>query len=233
MLDAALDEGDPKMEFIFMLTRDDQTVEDCLDIIDIIRDSGIKHIGFKDVGADRKTLAALNDRIKGLGAISYMEVVSTTSEDCLTSARAAREIGVDRLLGGTEVEAMLEILLGSAIAYYPFPGRPEGHPTRLHGGPGDIAADCRRIEASGCPGVDLLAYRAVDADPLALTRAARDALSGELIVAGSIDTPEQIHALGAAGVNAFTIGTAAFDGSFSPRKGSLRSQLRDILAACA
>ena len=221
------------MEFIFMLTRDDQTVEDCIDVIDIIRNIGVKHIGFKDVGISRETLAALNDRIKGLEAISYMEVVSTTSEDCLTTARAARDIGVDRLLGGTEVEATLEILQGGAIAYYPFPGRPEGHPTKLHGSPGDVAADCRRIEASGCPGVDLLAYRAVDADPLELARAARDALSGELIVAGSIDTAEQIHALGAAGVDAFTIGTAAFDGSFSPRKGSLRSQLRDILAACA
>ena len=221
------------MEFIFMLTRDDQTVEDCVDVIDIIRDTGVKHIGFKDIGVNRETLAALNGRIKELDATSYMEVVSTTSEDCLTSARAAREIGVDRLLGGTEVEATLEIVRGSAIAYYPFPGRPEGHPTELHGGPGEVAADCRRIEALGCPGVDLLAYRAVDADPLDLVRAARDALSGELIVAGGIDTPAQIHALAAAGVDAFTIGTAAFDGSFSPRKGSLRSQLRDILAACA
>ncbi len=221
------------MEFIFMLTRDDQTVEDCIDVIDLISGCGVKHIGFKDIGANRKTLAALNDRIKDLGAISYMEVVSTTPEDCLTSARAAREIGVDRLLGGTEVEATLQILQGSEIAYFPFPGRPEGHPTKLRGGPGDVAADCRRIEALGCAGVDLLAYRAVEADPLDLATAARDALSGELIVAGSIDRPEQIHALGAAGVDAFTIGTAAFDGSFSPRKGSLRSQLRDILAACA
>ncbi len=221
------------MEFIFMLTRDDQTVEDCLDVIDLIGNCGVKHMGFKDIGVDRRTLTALNDRIKGLGAVSYMEVVSTTSEDCLASARAAREIGVDRLLGGTEVETTLEILRGSAVAYYPFPGRPEGHPTTLRGGPHDVAADCRRIEAQGCAGVDLLAYRAVDADPLELARAAREALSGELIVAGSIDRPEQIHALGAAGADAFTIGTAAFDGSFSPRKGSLRSQLRDILAACA
>ena len=36
-----------------------------------------------------------------------------------------------------------------------------------------------------------------------------------------------------AGANAFTIGSAAFDGSFSPRKGALASQLQDILAAAA
>lgn len=216
-----------------MLTRDDQTVEDSLDIIDIIEDTGVRHIGFKDVGVDRDTLAALAARIKAIGAVSYMEVVSTTQEACLASARTAVEIGVDRLLGGTEVEPILAILDGSGIAYYPFPGRPEGHPTRLGGRADEIAADCRRFEALGCAGADLLAYRATEAEPLDLVRAARDALTGALIVAGSIDSPARIRALAEAGVDAFTIGTAAFDGSFSPRKGSLRARLRDILAACA
>ncbi len=215
-----------------MLTRGDQTVEDCLEVIDIIREIHLGHVGFKDIGVDRGTLAELNGRIKAAGAVSYMEVVSTTEEACLTSARTAVEIGVDRLLGGKAVEPTLAVLEGSGIAYYPFPGRPEGHPTVLRGGAADIAADCRRVEALGCAGVDLLAYRAVDADPLDLVRAARAALEGELIVAGSIDRPEQVHALSAAGADAFTVGTAAFEGSFSPRKGSLPAQLRDILTAC-
>jgi len=33
-------------------------------------------------------------------------------------------------------------------------------------------------------------------------------------------------------VDAFTIGSAVFDGSFSPAKGSLRGQILDILEAC-
>ncbi|MFQ5783355.1 MAG: hypothetical protein ACE5H8_00855 [Alphaproteobacteria bacterium] len=162
-----------------------------------------------------------------------MEVVSATSDACLESARTAVEIGVDRLLGGTNVEEMLAVLQGTGIAYFPFPGRPRGHPARLCGDAAEIAADCRRSESLGCAGVDLLAYRAEDADPLELVRAARAALAGELIVAGSIDTSARVRALAEAGVDAFTIGSAAFDGSFSPRKGSLRSRLRDILAACA
>ena len=32
-------------------------------------------------------------------------------------------------------------LVGSGIEYYPFPGRPEGHPTRLRGKPEEIAED--------------------------------------------------------------------------------------------
>jgi uncharacterized protein related to proFAR isomerase len=221
------------VEFIFMFTRDDQTVADCLDVFETIKETDVKHLGFKDIGVDRDTLITLNRRIKAAGGVTYMEVVSTTNEACLNSARAAVEIGVDRLLGGTDAAAMLEILGGSGIAYFPFAGRPEGHPTRLEGRPEDVAADCRGFEEMGCAGVDLLAYRATEADPLDLVRAARAALSGELIAAGSVDTPERVRALAEAGADAFTVGTAAFDGSFSPRKGSLRSQLRDILAACA
>ena len=221
------------MEFIFMFTRDDQTVDDCLEVFDIMSDIGVSHLGFKDIGVDRETLVTLNRRIKDAGGTTYMEVVSTTKEACLTSARAATEIGVDRLLGGTEAEEMLEILDGSGITYFPFAGRPIGHPTQLGGRPEDVAADCRRFEAMGCAGIDLLAYRATEADPLDLVRAAKSALTGELIVAGSVDSPDRVRALAEAGADAFTVGTAAFDGSFSPHKGSLRSQLRDILAASA
>jgi uncharacterized protein related to proFAR isomerase len=220
------------MDFIFMFTREDRTVEDCLDVFDIIIQTGVKHLGFKDIGVPRETLVDLADRIKASGGISYMEVVSTTGEACLNSARAAVEIGVDRLLGGTQAEAMLEVLQGSGIAYFPFPGRPTGHPTKLGGTPAQVAADCRRFEALGCAGVDLLAYRATEAEPLELVRAARHALRGELIVAGSVGNPARVHELAEAGVDAFTVGSAAFDGSFSPRKGSLRSQISDILAAC-
>jgi tRNA-dihydrouridine synthase len=85
----------------------------------------------------------------------------------------------------------------------------------------------------GCGGVDLLAYRATEAEPLDLVRAARGALrDGKLIVAGSVNSRQQIRALSESGVDAFTIGSAVFDGSFSPAKGSLRGQVLDILEAC-
>ncbi len=220
------------MDFIFMLTRGDMTVEDCLEVMDVIEPVGLKHIGFKDVGVEKPVLKKLAERIKGAGAVSYIEVVSTTPESCLNSARVAAEIGIDRLLGGTIAAEILEVVKGTGIAYHPFPGRPEGHPTRLGGTPESVAADCRRFEELGCAGVDLLAYRAFESDPIALVRAARGATKGNLIAAGSVDSPERIQALKDAGADAFTIGSAAFDGSFSKRKGALNSQLRDILAAC-
>lgn len=220
------------IDFIFMLTRQDQTILDCLDVFDDIAELGLAHVGFKDVGVDGETLRRLNRAIKDSGALSYMEVVSTSKEACLNSARTAREIGVDRLLGGNDVADVLGILDGSGIAYLPFPGRPEGHPTRLGGSADRIEADCRRFAELGCAGVDLLAYRATECDPLDLVRAARAGTDGQLVVAGSIASPERIQDVARAGADAFTIGTAALEGTFSPRKGALASQLRDILEAC-
>ena len=221
------------MDFILMLTRNDRTLEDCLDILDIITETGVRHIVFKDIGVDRETQAALVERIKEIGATSYMEVVSTTSETARASIKTAVELGVERVLGGQEVSYALNILKDSGVGYYPFPGTPVGHPTKLAGRAEDIAADCRHARAAGCLGADLLAYRATDSDPLELVRAARDALgSRTLIVAGSINSRERIRALAGAGADAFTIGSAVFDGSFSPTKGSIVSQCKDILQAC-
>jgi hypothetical protein len=207
-------------------------VPDCLEVLDEIRPLGLRHIGFKDVGVPPDVLAELNQRIKASGATSYMEVVSTSAEACLRSARVARDIGVDRLLGGTQVDEVLAILAGSEVRYLPFPGRPFDHPTRLGGSAAQVEADCRRYQAMGCAGVDLLAYRATEADPLDLVRAARRGMTGVRLVAGSVQRPEQIRDLAAAGADAFTIGSAAFDGSFAPRMGSLRSQLRAVIDAC-
>ncbi|HWJ19934.1 MAG TPA: hypothetical protein VNR65_14530, partial [Geobacterales bacterium] len=92
------------MDFVFMLTRSDQTVTDCLEVFEEIRPLGLTHIGFKDVGVSPEVLAGLASRIKAAGSTTYMEVVSTSPEACLRSARVARDIGIDWLLGGTQVE---------------------------------------------------------------------------------------------------------------------------------
>ena len=217
-----------------MLTRDDRTVEDSLDLMRLIEPVGLKHVGFKDIGVSPSVLKTLVADIHKAGAISYMEVVSTAPEACLQSARIARDLGVQRLLGGTQVEEILEILDGSGTSYFPFPGKPMGHPTKLGGTAADVEADCRGFVGKGCAGCDILAYRATEADPIDLVRAARKGLGPDkyLIVAGAVTSAERIRAVKAAGADAFTIGTAVFNGSYSPSKGSIISQLRDVLADC-
>lgn len=216
-----------------MLTRSDATVTDGLDVLDDIRSVGLTHIGFKDVGVPPDVLRELSRRITEMGATSYLEVVSTSTETMLQSAKVAVDIGIDRLLGGTQVDAVLDIVKGTKTQYLPFPGRPFDHPTKLAGTPELVEEQCRTFRAKGCAGVDLLAYRATEADPIELVKAARRGIGdGILLVAGAVKTTQQIKALAAAGADSFTIGSAAFDGSFVPNVGSLRSQLRAALDAC-
>ena len=217
------------MDFIFMLTRSDQTIPDCLDVVDRVATLGIRDIGFKDVGVNTSVLRELNARIRGAGAVSYLEVVSTSRERALESAGFAVDIGVDRLLGGSWVGETMAVTSGSTVDYLPFVGRPEGHPTRLGGSATSVAADVVRAVELGCRGVDLLAYRAYEADPLDLVRSARQAFDGRLVVAGNVATTSQITDLWNAGVDAFTIGSAAFAGVLDERSGTLEAQLRPVL----
>ena len=216
-----------------MLTEGDRTVSDCLDVLDEIADLGVRHIGFKDVGVPPDVLDTLHRRIKDIGATSYLEVVSLTAHSTRASARVARRLGVDRLLGGGDAEAVFGEISATGIEYFPFVGRPMGHPTELEGSPEEIAADCRRADALGCAGVDLLAFRSTSAPPLHLVRAAREALRGKLIVAGSVDSSARVRELAALAVDAFTMGTALFERRFVPGESSLKAQVSAARAASA
>ena len=216
-----------------MLTRNDRTIEDAACLVDAACELGVRHIGFKDVGVPLTTMREITERIRQQGGVSYLEVVSTTSDSVARSLEVAQSLGVDRVLGGTNLDAAKRIL-GELGRYFPFPGKPVGHPTKLGGSAELVAEHCRASRVAGCGGVDLLAYRATEANPLDLVRAARNALAEKtLIVAGSVNSTQRIHELAAAGVDAFTIGSAVFDGAFSPTKGSFRAQILDILEACA
>ena len=217
-----------------MLTRNDATVENALDLVEVARPLGVKHIGFKDVGADSGLLRRLTAAIRAAGASPWMEIVATSREAELRGVELGRDLGVAMLMGGVHVEEALKILEGSATCYLPFAGAPSGHPTRLGGSALEVETQCRAFARQGCAGVDILAYRATDAEPLDLVAACRRGLldQGTVVVAGSVNSPGRIAAVRAAGADAFTIGTAAIDGSYAPGAGPLAAQLQAVLADC-
>jgi hypothetical protein len=220
----------PVAEFIFMLTRNDSTVANALDVYDQVRDTALRHIGFKDVGSTLETLHELTRRMHADGRQVYLEVVSERAEDELRSIRAADQIGVDVVMGGTHVEEALPLLAGSGLRYFPFPGRIVGHPSLLRGSIAEIAESARALTARpGVDGLDLLAYR-FDGDVPALVRAVLDASSAPVVAAGSVDSIERIRLLSGLGVWAFTIGAAVFDAKL-PGGRTVREQVETALAA--
>jgi hypothetical protein len=224
------------IEFVFMLTQHDRTVERPLDVYDSIRDCGLRYVGFKDVGASVRELQEVCARAHAEGLEVMLEVVSVSKEDELKSIAAAAEIGVDWVLGGTHPRDGLAVLAGTKLAgtgprYCPFPGTVVGHPSVLLGEIDEIADSARMITGlDGVYGLDLLAYRHPTADAAALTRAVVQASAGPVIAAGSVASLEQIAALDAAGAWGFTIGGAIFEGRL-PGGPSVAGQIREVLAA--
>ena len=219
-------------EFIFMLTHHDATVADALEVYDELRHTGLRHVGFKDIGASVETLTELCRRMHDDGRTVYLEVVSVTAEDELRSIRAAQEIGVDIVMGGTHVDAALGALEGSGLHYMPFPGRIVGHPSILEGTVDEIAASARDLSSrAGVWGLDLLAYR--HAEPVEpIIGAVVKASAGPVVVAGSIDSAERIEAVTRLGAWAFTIGGAAFE-RVLPAGPSLSEQVEWALRTAA
>jgi mannose-6-phosphate isomerase-like protein (cupin superfamily) len=217
------------LRFVFMLTRNDRTVADAPQQLQAALSLGVRHIGFKDIGLPIEQLKSLNAAIKAGGATSYLEVVSLDRDSEIVSAKAAVEIGVDMLLGGTRVDDVLTIIEGTGIQYYPFPGRITGHPSVLEGTIEEIVESAKAISArDGVHGLDLLAYRSAENVP-ELMKAVCAAVSKPVIVAGSIDTPERIAVVKGAGAAGFTIGTAALDGKYPASGKDLPSQLSTII----
>ena len=218
-------------EFIFMLTHHDATVADALDVYEGLRATELRHVGFKDIGLPMDVLAELARRMRADGRTVYLEVVSVTVEDELRSIRAAREIGVDVVMGGTHPDEALPLLAGSGLRYYPFPGRVVGHPSVLEGTVQEIAASAAGMTArDGVHGLDLLAYRHAGDVP-AIIRAVVDASAGPVVIAGSIDSAERIEAVTRLGAWGFTIGGAVFEGVL-PAGPTVREQVEWTLA-CA
>lgn len=220
------------IEFIFMLTHNDATVTDATTVLEQVKDAGLRYVGFKDIGVPVETLKQVASDAHAAGLEVMLEVVSTSLASELQSVAAGREIGVDWVLGGTNPDQAAPLLAGSGIRYCPFPGIVVGHPSVLEGEPAAIAADAERMTAGDdIYGVDLLAYRHLGTDPVALTREVVEASHGPVIVAGSIVGAEQIRAVAEAGAWGFTIGGAIFEGKL-PGAPSVVAQVREVLAIC-
>ncbi|ASP19136.1 methylglyoxal synthase [Antarctobacter heliothermus] len=212
-------------DFILMLTANDRTIPDARARLEEALEGGVRHIGFKDVGLPLSELKGLAAAIRSSGGRSYLDADSE-----LASARAAVEIDVDCLLGGTRAREVTEVTRHHPVRYYPFPGKITGHPSVLEGPVEDIAASARELaDFEHVHGLDLLAYRFDGAVP-ALMKAVCGAVGKPVIMAGSIDSEDRVAACAQAGAAGFTVGTAALSGVFPAEGSGFAAQVRAILA---
>jgi hypothetical protein len=217
--------------FIFMLTRNDETVTDARDIFGEVASTDLALVGFKDVGVPVATLRSLTAEIQDAGKQAVLEVVSLTEEDELRSARVALDLGVDYLIGGTRWRPVRKLLANRNIQYFPYVGKIIGHPAELGGTADEMVAEIQQLHDS-VDGINLLAYRHRCMDGGDLLDALRLATNLPILCAGSVDSLGRVRRITDAGAWGFTIGTAVLDGVIIPGK-PLREQVELVLSECA
>jgi hypothetical protein len=215
-----------KPELIVMLTHHDKTVDNALEMFQEMKDTPVRHWGFKDVGLPPDEMKALVKCMKDAGKTVHLEVVSLTEEEGLKGAQLALEAGFDYLLGTVCFDSILDYVRGKPIKYCPFPGHVHSHPSILDGTLEEILTHASDLEARGAAGLDLLAYRYIgDADNLLLKLVTT--VKVPVIAAGSIATFERIARVWKAHTWGFTIGSAFFDKKFVP-DGSFQDNMMKV-----
>ena len=217
-----------KPEIIVMLTHNDRTVEKALDFFLSCADLPVNFWGFKDVGLPEQEMRALHAAMKAAGKKTFLEVVTYTEESCMAGARLAVEFGFDYLMGTILYPEVWDYLKDKPIAYFPFVGEVSGSPSILKGSAASMLKQAQEFAAMGIPGVDLLAYRLVNGDPVELAKELAAHAGLKLVVAGSISSKERMEAVKAIDPWAFTMGSALFAGNFAP-DGSFRDNLEKVV----
>lgn len=204
-----------KPELIVMLTYNDMTVKNALELFNQMKDTPITHWGFKDIGLPPKEMKEVVDQMNITGKTTYLEVVSLTEEEGLTGAKLAAECGFQILMGTIFFDSINDYLKDTPVKYYPFPGHVHSHPSILDGTIEEIVEHAREMEAKGVDGMDLLTYR-YTGDAPKLLRKVVEAVSVPIVSAGSIDSYDRIAEVRDTGAESFTIGTAFFEKRFIP-----------------
>ena len=204
-----------KPNFIVMLTYNDETVADALELFEHHKDTPVMHWGFKDVGLPPSKMKTVYDAMRTAGKTTFLEVVSLSEKEGLDGARLAVELGVDYLMGTVFFDSINDFVRDKGVRYLPFAGHVHGHPSILDGGIDEIVADARRLESKGVAGLDLLTYRHAG-DAAKLLREVVKGVAFPVVSAGSIESYRRIAEVWDSGAWGFTMGTALFDSAFVP-----------------
>ena len=206
-----------KPELIVMLTYNDRTAENAIELFDDLKSLPITHWGFKNVGITNEEMKRLVDKMKAAGKIICLEGVTLSEEEGFATAKLAVEHGFDILMGTAFFDSIKAYLKNQTIKYYPFPGHIHGHPNILDGTQQQIVQDALSLEAKGVDGLDLLTYRYTGNPETLLKKVVEAVKTVPIVSAGSIDAYERITKICDIGVWGFTIGTAFFEKKFAPQ----------------
>lgn len=213
-------------KIIIMLTNNDKTVKDAIEVFEQCKDAPIEFWGFKNVGLPKDQMIELIENMKAAGKTTFLEVVSYSEEECMAGAKVAVELGFDYLLGTIYHKSVFDYLSTQGIKFLPFCGKVSGSPSVLGGSIDEIIEDGKNLLAMGVSGIDLLAFRHEDGAVLAEEYCKR--VDEPVVIAGSINSRDRLDFVNKINPWAFTMGTALFKKAFVP-EGTVRENLQVVV----
>lgn len=213
-------------KIIIMLTHNDQTVKNALEVFESCKDLPIDFWGFKDVGLEKPEMKKVVDAMKQAGKTTFLEVVSYTEEACMIGAQTAVAMGFDYLMGTVYHKSVFDYLKTQPIKFLPFCGKVYGSPSVLEGTFDEVIADANSLLNKGVDGIDLLAFRHQEGAKLAEEYCRR--VDKPVVIAGSINSPERIAFINRINPWGFTMGSALFTENFAPGE-SFRKNLEVVI----
>ena len=205
-------------ELIVMLTHNDKTVENAIEVFEGAKNSKAKFWGFKEVGIPEDQMIDLVKRMKAAGKTTFLEVVDYTEEGCIAGAECGVRCGFDVLMGTMYFDSVKKIAEDAGMKYMPFVGQISGRPSILEGTiQGMIDEANNLVDTKGIKGFDLLGYR-YTGDAVKLNAEFVKNVRGDVCLAGSVASFQRLDEVKATGAWAFTIGGAFFENKFGADK---------------
>lgn len=212
-----------------MLTHNDVTVGNAREVFRESADLPVRYWGFKDAGMTRNEMEALAGDLKDAGKVPVLEVVSFDEKELVEASELAIACGMEYFTGSFFSPAVAKRVNEAGLRYFPFCGDVGGSPIVLRGTPQSIVQHAKEILEQGADGVDLVAYRYTDGDPVELAQSVAADLGREnVIVAGSVNSTERLERMHEIQPFAYTMGGALFEGVFVPG-GSFRDNLARVV----
>ena len=201
-------------ELVVMLTHNDQTVPNAIEVFEAAKDSKAKFWGFKEIGLPEEKMKILVDKMKAAGKTTFLEVVDYTEEGCVEGAKIGARCGFDILMGTLYFDSVKKVAEEAGMKYMPFVGELSGRPSILGGTiEGMIEEANDLVDNKGIKGFDLLGSR-FTGDAVKLNEEFVKQVRADVCLAGSVSSFQRLDEVKATGAWAFTIGGAFFENKF-------------------
>ncbi|NBK90813.1 hypothetical protein D5278_02225 [bacterium 1XD21-13] len=215
-----------KAKLIVMLTLNDITVDNAIEVFESCKDLQVDDWGFKNVGLCEDKRYELARLMKQSGKKVYIEDVLHQEQDVLEMAKFALETGADHICA-RYYPSVKECLVHSNIKYYASSTKSYGSPVMLRGPVEEIVDQLKEYEQAGIDGVCIGAYRH-ESSPEELIQKMKQELKSNIIIAGSIDSKERMRYVNEIGCYGFTMGSAIFNHKYVPN-GDFRDNLIEVM----